>query len=411
MLWPDISISTLAVKLKPAAEKKVKQGHPWIFEGGIQSINKDGRAGDVAVVFDKQNNKFLACGLYDPDSPIRVKLMQFKKSARIDEQWFIKHIGLAHQKRNSLLASDTNAYRLINGENDFFPGLIADVYDSVLVLKLYSAIWFPHLQYIVPALLEKSKTASVLLRLSRRVETQFQTGKINEEIDPELIYNGATLEGTLPNEVVVFKEHGISLSANLLKGHKTGFFLDHRENRRRVGKLAAGKMVLDVFCYAGGFAVHALCGGALEVHAVDISQQALQQAKQNAALNKYDGKLLCIEGDAFKVLESMQEEGQQYDLVIIDPPSFAKKETERGRALTSYRRLASNGAALVADGGTLLLASCSARISSDEFFELNEEVLSQSGRKFKLADKTFHDVDHPIGFPEGAYLKTGYYEF
>lgn len=411
MLWPVISISTLAVKLKPAAEKKVKQGHPWIFEGGIQSINKEGRAGDIAVVFDKQNNKFLACGLYDPDSPIRVKLMQFKTTSKINEQWFINQIDSAFEKRNSLLESNTNAYRFINGENDSFPGLIADVYDSVLVLKLYSAIWFPHLRHIVPHLLERSNTSTVLLRLSRRVETQLQAGKVHDEIDPALIYNGAVLQGSLVNDVVVFKEHGIALSANLLKGHKTGFFLDHRENRRRVGAMADGKMVLDVFCYAGGFAVHALCGGALEVHAVDISQQALEQAQQNAALNRYDGKLLCIEGDAFNVLETLQSEGQQYDLVIIDPPSFAKKETERGRALSSYRRLAVYGAALVADGGTLLLASCSARITSDEFFELNEQVLTQSGRTFTLREKTFHDVDHPIGFPEGAYLKTGYYQF
>jgi len=392
MLWPDISFSTVAVKLKPAAEKKVKQGHPWIFEGGIHSVNKAGKAGDVAVVFDKASNKFLACGLYDPDSPIRVKLMQFKSSANINEQWFTERIDSAFQKRAPLLATDTNAYRLINGENDFFPGVIADVYDSVLVLKLYAAIWFPHLKHFLPALVSKSVASTVVLRLSRRVETQLQNGLADKQIDPQVFYNGAVIQGELKKETVVFKEHGVSLSANLLKGHKTGFFLDHRENRRRVGKIA-------------------LCGGALEVHALDISGQALEQAKHNAGLNKHSGKLLCIEDDAFRALESMVNEGQQYDLVIIDPPSFAKKETERGRALGSYERLANYGAALVVNGGTLLLASCSARISADEFFELNERVLKASGRTFQLVEKTFHDVDHPIGFPEGAYLKTGYYQF
>lgn len=175
--------------------------------------------------------------------------------------------------------------------------------------------------------------------------------------------------------------------------------------------MAKDKMVLDVFCYAGGFAVHALCGGAIEAHALDISGQALEQAKENAGFNKHNGKLVCIEADAFDALERMRKEGQQYDLIIIDPPSFAKKETERARALRSYERLAKYGSQLVADGGVLLLASCSARISSDEFFELNQRVLQDSRREFELLQKTFHDVDHPVAFPEGAYLKTGYYQF
>lgn len=399
------------MKLKPASEKKVKQGHPWVFEGGIQSLNKAGKPGDIAVVFDSKHNKFLACGLYDPDSPIRVKLMQFEQSSKIDEQWFSNKIQSAYEKRSALLNTDTTAYRLLNGENDFLPGLIADVYDSVLVLKLYSAIWFPHLQYVLPALLERSGASTCVLRMSRRLTDYLENGKQHNDIDATAFFNGAILEGVLKKPEVVFKEHGVSFRANLIKGHKTGFFLDHRENRRKVAALAKGKMVLDVFCYAGGFAVHALCGGALEVHAIDISGKALKQAQENAALNGVRDRLKCIEDDAFRSLEAMVVAKQEFDLVIIDPPSFAKKETERGRALRSYERLASLGAALVSQGGVLLLASCSARISADEFFELNERVLRESKRKHSLIEKTFHDVDHPIGFPEGAYLKTGYYQF
>lgn len=396
-----ITPNRLAIKLKPAAQRMVKKGHPWVFEGGITKQSAEGQAGDLAIIYDNKKNKFVACGFYDPHSPIRIKILQVHKSATIDAAWFTQKIAAAKAKRAPLLATDTNSYRLIYGENDGLPSLIADVYDHVLVVKLYSAIWLPYLDQLLPALQEQSQCTVGVLRLSRIL------APIAEK---EGWTNGQTLFGTLEEEVVVFREHGILFSANVIHGHKTGYFLDHRHNRLKVGQLAKDKTLLDVFAYAGGFSVHALAQGASAVSSLDISAQALDMAKANAALNPHEGTHEILVADAFKGLEKLLQQKKYYDIVVIDPPSFAKKESEVAGALNSYQRLAAMGVRLVVPGGLLVLASCTARISAELFFENVERTLQQSGRRFVLQEKTYHDVDHPIGFAEGAYLKCGYYQ-
>ncbi len=391
----------LAIKLKPAAQRMVKKGHPWIFEGGIVKQSAEGQAGDLAIIYDNKKNKFLALGLYDPHSPIRIKVLQVHQSATINADWLADKIATAKALRAPLLATDTNSYRLVYGENDGLPSLIADVYAHVLVIKLYSAIWLPYLELLLPALQAQSQCTVGVLRLSRLL------APIAEK---QGYHNGQTLYGTLEDEVVVFREHGVLFSANVIHGHKTGYFLDHRHNRLKVGQLAAGKTLLDVFAYAGGFSVHALAQGATAVSSVDISVQALEMAQANAALNPHEGEHRVLAVDAFKGLEKMVQQKQHYDIVVIDPPSFAKKESEVTGALHSYQRLAALGVRLVAPGGLLVLASCTARIAADLFFETVERPLQQSGRRISLQEKTYHDVDHPIGFPEGAYLKCGYYK-
>ena len=200
-------------------------------------------------------------------------------------------------------------------------------------------------------------------------------------------------------------------SANVIKGHKTGFFLDHRHNRKKIGELAKGKTVLDVFAYAGGFSVHALAGGATSVTSLDISAQALEMAVKNVSLNTHRGEHKVLAVDAFNGLSQLHQIGQSFDLVVVDPPSFAKKESEINGALHSYTRLTRLAIPLVKPNGILMMASCSSRVSADLFFETIEKCLVSSGRHFQLIEKTFHDVDHPIGFSEGAYLKVGYYLF
>ncbi len=397
---PDIDTKRLAVKLKPSAEKMVKRDHPWIFEDSIIKQNTEGKSGDLAIVYDSKKNVFLACGLYDPHSPIRIKLIQFRKTLPINEDWFVSRINQAYQAREPLLQTDTNSYRLIFGENDHLPGFIADIYDTVLVIKLYSHIWFPYLNWIVPQLIEVSKCKTVVIRLSRLLQSQ---GELYDLNDGKVIY------GILANDVVVFREHGVLFSANVIKGHKTGYFLDHRHNRKRVGALSKGKTVLDVFSYAGGFSVHALKGGATEVISLDISAQALEIAKENASLNDHNGIHNIIVGDAFDALQNLINQNKVFDIVVIDPPSFAKREREINRAKTSYSRLAKLGTQLVASNGVLILASCSSRISAEEFFSISEACISRSGRHFEILEKTYHDIDHPINFAEGAYLKCGYY--
>ncbi|MFT4761056.1 MAG: 23S rRNA (cytosine1962-C5)-methyltransferase, partial [Saprospiraceae bacterium] len=389
-------------KLKPAAQKAVRHGHPWIFESGIIKQNKEGNAGDLAIIFDQRRNKFLAIGLFDPHSPIRIKILQTEKAANIDTAWFQEKIETAFAKRFKLLKTDTNSYRFIYGENDGLPGFIADVYDNVLVIKLYSTIWFPYLKMMLPVLLDISNCKTLVLRLARSLQKM-----------PEALYglsDGMLLHGDLENEEVIFREYGLRFTANVIHGHKTGYFLDHRHNRKRVGELAKGKTVLDIFAYAGGFSVHALAGGATEVTSLDISAKALKMSEKNVALNDLKANHQTMAIDAFKGLEQLYQEGKTFDLIIVDPPSFAKRESEREKAMDSYMRLAKMSLKIVARNGILLLASCSSRVTSDEFFALNEQVLRQSGRKFQEMERHFHDIDHPIGFKEGAYLKAIYYQ-
>jgi len=195
-----------------------------------------------------------------------------------------------------------------------------------------------------------------------------------------------------------------------VRGHKTGFFLDHRENRRRVGELVSGQDVLDVFSYAGGFSVHALGGDARQVVSLDISAPALAMAQRNVSLNfADDNRHEVLAEDAFVALERLAAEGRKFGVVIVDPPSFAKREKEVPGALEAYRRINRLAIPLVATGGILLAASCSARVSSTAFFSVIDSTLRAAARPFQLLDQTFHDADHPIGFPEGAYLKSGYY--
>ncbi|MEL7222141.1 MAG: class I SAM-dependent rRNA methyltransferase [Bacteroidota bacterium] len=400
---PDFSPERLAIQLKPAAERMARKGHPWVFEGSITKQNKDGQAGDLAIIFDRQKNKLLAIGLYDPHSPIRIKLLQFNKAATINQGWFAAKIQQAFALRQPLLETDTNSYRFIYGENDGLPSLIADVYDHVLVVKLYSLIWLPYLKTILPLLLTTSACTTLVLRLSRNVQ-RHQDALYG-------LHDGQVLVGRLDNPEIIFREHGVRFSANVITGHKTGFFLDHRHNRKRVGELSRGQKVLDVFSYAGGFSVHALVGGAQEVTSLDISAQALKMADKNAILNLTNPPLRTIAEDAFVALEELRSSGTKFGVVIVDPPSFAKQASEQAGALRSYKRLAQLAIPLVKQGGALLLASCSSRVSADDFFTTALRALQDSGRPYQEIERSFHDIDHPIGFPQGAYLKAIYFRF
>ncbi|WP_426430657.1 class I SAM-dependent rRNA methyltransferase [Winogradskyella sp. HB-48] len=392
----------LAVKLNSKGEQSVIKGHPWVFSNSILKVNDDAKTGDLAIIFSKNKNKVIGIGLYDTKSPIRIKMIHNTQTkAVINAEFFQQKIEVAYQKRKELLKTKTNSYRLLFGENDGFPGLIADVYDMVLVLKIYSEIWLPYLEWILESLQKISIAETIVLRLSRQLENSSH----HDFTDGEVVY------GKLKNEVVEFIEHEVKFSANVLKGHKTGYFLDHRDNRRRVGEWSEGKTMLDVFSYAGGFSVHALANGATEVTSLDISKQALDVARENGKLNDYSGIHKTISGDAFEQMENLIKKKKTFDVVVIDPPSFAKQQSEIELAKKKYKQLAELGEKLTAKKGMLVLASCSSRVTAQSFFDLNQNVLNAQGRLFETILKTNHDIDHPISFPEGAYLKCGYYRF
>jgi 23S rRNA (cytosine1962-C5)-methyltransferase len=392
----------LAIKLNAKGEQSVVKGHPWVFSNSIIKVNTDAKTGDLAIIFSKTKNKVIGIGLYDADSPIRIKLIHTAETkVEIKAEFFHSKIEIAYKKRIELLKTNTNSYRLIFGENDGFPSLIADVYASVLVVKLYSEIWLPYLKSILKSLQQVSKAESVVIRLSRQLQKS----------DKHNLKGGEVVYGTLNDKVVNFVEHGVNFSANVIQGHKTGYFLDHRNNRKQVGEWSKRKTVLDVFSYAGGFSVHALTNGATEVTSVDISKHALEVAKLNGKLNAYSGIHNTIVGDAFQIMKDLIKAKTQFDVVVIDPPSFAKQQSEINLAKKKYAQLASLGAQLTSKNGLLVLASCSSRVKAQSFFDSNWQVLKQSNRMFKTVLKTQHDVDHPISFPEGAYLKCGYYRF
>lgn len=313
----------IAVKLNAKGEQFVIKGHPWVFSNNIIKVNNDAKTGDLAIIFSKNKNRLIGIGLYDADSPIRIKMLYSGyEKVDINAIFFQKKILKAFEIRKPLLFTNTNSYRLLFGENDGFPGLIADVYNSVLVVKLYSETWLPYLEDIISSLQEVSNAETVVMRLSRNL----QQSKAHQFKDGQVIY------GILENEVVQFIEHGVNFSANVIKGHKTGYFLDHRANRKQVGEWSRSKTVLDVFSYAGGFSVHALAKGAKEVTSLDISKQALEIAVENGKLNKYSGTHKTIAGDAFEELQKLINNRNTYDVVVIDPPSFAKQASEIERA-------------------------------------------------------------------------------
>jgi len=392
----------LAVKLTKKGENHVLKRHPWVFSNSIEKISNDPQTGDLAIIFGKKNNKIIGIGLFDADSPIQIKIIHnSSEKATINEDFFHHKITTAYKKRAQLLTTNTNSYRLLFGENDGFPSLIADIYNKVLVVKLYSEIWLPYLQPVLESLQQTSNAETVVIRLSRGL----QKSKNHNLKDGEVVF------GTLENEVVQFVEHGVNFSANVIKGHKTGYFLDHRDNRKRVGEFSKNKTVLDVFSYAGGFSVHALYNQAKEVTSLDISKQALEIALENGKLNDYSGIHKTIAGDAFEELQKLIHKKVTFDVVVIDPPSFAKQASEIELAKKKYRQLAQLGIKLTAKKGLLVLASCSSRVIADDFFDINQKVLDSQRRNYKTILKTYHDTDHPIGFPEGAYLKCGYYRF
>jgi 23S rRNA (cytosine1962-C5)-methyltransferase len=393
---PGPSTKRIALRVSAAAERALKQGHPWIFDGAIIEQSHQGMPGDLAVIFDVRR-RFLAIGLYDPTSPIRVRLLQHRQPATIDAQWFQEKLAKAAHLRKSLQESDTDGYRLVHGENDGFPGLVIDRYADALVMKLYTPAWIPHLKEFYSALSNVHPVERIILRLSRSLQKQ-----------TDLLFgltDGMMLFGQAPDGPLLFRENGLIFESDPIHGQKTGFFLDQRDNRARVEKLSMNKAVLNMFAYAGGFSVYAARGGASEIVSVDLSAPALEGAVRNMRHNQFKVPHEVLAKDAFEVLDDMHAQKRLFDMVIIDPPMFAQNQAQIETALSAYRRLTHLGLAVLQPGGTLVQASCSSRVEAESFFNSIHQGARESGLKLTEIERTGHALDHPIGFKEGAYLK------
>lgn len=393
---PPVPSESVTVHVTRNAAKRLRQGHPWLFDGGIEKVNKAGHAGSVAVVFDDRR-KMIGLGLYDPGHPIPVKLLTRGGGVPIDEAFFAARVQAAVAKRSELEGQGTNGYRLIYGESDGLPGLVVDRYAETIVIKLYSAVWWSRLAQVVPSLFRLSPTRHVVLRLSRALQAEGAHFGLR---DGQLLS-----AGPLP-ERLTFQENGLTFEVDVVHGQKTGFFLDQRDNRKRVEAMSAKKRVLNVFSYTGGFSLYAARGGALEVTSLDASRPALEAATRNFALNSQIAtphQTLC--GDAFAQMSALARAGQTFDLLVIDPPSFARKKSEVETARKAYARLTKLGLQLLAPRGTLLLASCSSRITMEDFIAINTQAAREVGESLQIIEQHGHALDHPVTFAEGAYLK------
>ncbi len=402
---PDPSAQRIALQVTPAAERAIHSGHPWVYDQAVRGQNHAGSSGDLAVIFDSKR-RFLAVGLYDPASPIRVRILQSGAPATINQDWFQVILAAAFKVRAPLQEQPggniTTGYRLVHGENDGLPGLVIDRYDETLVLKLYTPAWIPHLKEFLPALALLSPAKRLILRLSRSMTKQ-----------SDLLFglqDGIVLAGSMPDGPVLFKENGLIFEVDPINGQKTGFFLDQRDNRARVEHLTRDKSVLNLFAYTGGFSVYAARGGASEIVSVDISAPALVASTRNMAYNRSIPTVAAaahttIARDVFEVLFQMQDNKQLFDLVVIDPPMFAQNETQVAAALSAYRKLTQMGLGVLRPGGTLVQASCSSRIGADSFFDTIHAAARDAGRPLIELERTAHALDHPVHFKEGAYLK------
>ena len=344
--------------------------------------------------------------MFDPDSPIRVRLLHVGKPRVIDRTWWSERLTRALEARQGLFDEQTTGLRWINGESDGWPGLVLDCYDGTLVLKLYTAAWLPRLEEIAGLITARLRPERVVLRLSRNIQeyAKRQFGKADG-----VILEGPTLDGP-----VTFVETGLRFEADVLHGQKTGFFLDQRENRRQVEALARGRAVLNAFSFSGGFSLYAARGGAGSVTDLDLSAHALAGAKRNFALNASNASVAScrhelVQADAFEWLK--QQRGRRFELVILDPPSLAKREVERPGAIHAYGRLASSGIEQLAPGGILVACSCSAHVTAEEFFQAVRKSAREAGRTFEEWRTTGHAPDHPASFKEAEYLKAIYLRF
>lgn len=401
----------LAVSVTKDALRQIRAGHPWVFDGSVTRVKApagsaaEGRAGDLAVIFDDRR-RFVALGLYDPHSTIRIRVLHVGRPLTIDAAFFAARIGDAAGLRFAAFDdAETNGFRLAHGENDGLPGLVIDRFADVAVIKLYSAAWIPYLGVVtetVSGLLRTRPSGfrAVVLRLARAVGPDPGKG----------VADGAVIAGRDPLEPVVFRENGLRFEADVRHGHKTGFFLDQRDNRRMIRSFAAGRDVLDVFSFSGGFTVSAAAGGARSVHSVDINPWAVAATERNLHLNRRLGNVRrceheAIQGDAREVMAQLAEQGRRFGLVVVDPPSFASSKGQVAGALRSYGELTRLACRLVAPGGTLFQASCSARIDKFAFRQVVLESAHAAGYLLDDVVQTGQPLDHPVGFAQGEYLK------
>lgn len=381
------------IYLKPGKDAGIKRFHPWIFSGAIARTDKDVNEGELVEVVDHEG-KVLGVGHFQ-FSTISVRLLTFKHEA-IDCEFWTERLAQALEVRRSLglMRNDNEAFRLVHGEGDGLPGLIIDVYRNTAVVQAHSVGMHRARHDIANALMQLMPQ-----ELENVYYKSDKTLPFMEEIDAE---SGYLFGG---NADSVAKEYGLQFQIDWVKGQKTGFFIDQRENRRLLEQYAEGRKVLNMFCYTGGFSVYALRGGAKEVHSVDSSERAIEITNGNVELNFPGcGNHYAYAEDAFKFLSNMD---RSYDLIVLDPPAFAKHRGAIHNALKGYTRLNAMAFEKIKPGGLLFTFSCSQAVSKDQFRLAVFTAAAQSKRFVRILHQLHQPADHPVSIyhPEGEYLK------
>ncbi len=378
--------------LKAGREKSLKRRHPWVFSGAVARVQGEPASGETIGIWSA-TGEFLAVAAYSPESQIVARAWDWKERA-IDGAFFKERIAQAIGQRRALMG-EAGAMRLVHGESDGLPGVVADRYGDTVVLQLSSAGADRWREEIADALLEASGAARIWERSDADVRQL-------EGLPPVT----AALRGEREPTRITIDEEGIQFGIDLEHGHKTGFYLDQRDNRQQLKALAAGRDVLDCFCYSGGFALNAVAAAAGSVTAIDSSADALKLAHSNAERNKF-AQPEWIEGDVFQWLRRFRDQARSFDLVVLDPPKFAPTAAHAEKASRAYKDINLLAFKLLRPGGLLMTFSCSGGVSADLFQKIVAGSALDAGADAQIVARLGAASDHPVAlnFPEGDYLK------
>ncbi len=382
-----------SIFLKRGKEDSLRRFHPWIFSGAIHHMSEEPEEGELVEVFTSEN-EYIATGHYQIGS-IMVRVLTFEHDA-IDQSFYEKKLSIAKDVRHRIgvIGGNNNTYRLVHGEGDNLPGLVIDIYGNTAVMQAHSVGMHTDRKIIAQAL--KAVMGDALKNIFYKSET---TLPFKAELGQE---NGFLLGGDTDD---VAMENGLKFHVDWLRGQKTGFFVDQRDNRSLLERYSKGRKVLNMFCYTGGFSFYAMRGGAELVHSVDSSQKAIDLTKANVELNfPGDARHEAFAEDAFKFLDQMQT---PYDLIILDPPAFAKHKDALRNALKGYTRLNKKAFEKIQPGGILFTFSCSQAVNKDQFRTAVFTAAASAGRNVRILHQLHQPADHPINIyhPEGEYLK------
>ena len=384
------------VYLKPGKEESLKRFHPWVFSGAVARIDGQVKEGEVVNVYTS-HDEFIAKGHYQTGS-IAVRVLTFTPNETIDDAFWENRLRAALQVRKSIGLNGkngNNTYRLVHGEGDNLPGLVIDIYARTAVMQAHA----------VGMHLQRMKIATALAKvMDGQIDNIYykseNTLPFRDNFCPE---NGFLLGGNTDN---IATEYGLKFHIDWLKGQKTGFFIDQRENRALLERYAHGRKVLNMFCYTGGFSVYAMRGGASLVHSVDSSAKAADLTEENIRLNfPDDPRHQTFAEDAFKFLEQIDKDS--YDLIILDPPAFAKHKEALRNALIGYRKLNAQAFRKISPGGIIFTFSCSQAVNKEQFRTAVFTAAAMSGRNVRILHQLTQPADHPVNIyhPEGEYLK------